>query len=353
MSSSIGENIRLTLFGQSHGPVVGMTLDGIPAGKRIDADILRRFLARRAPHGQPWATARTEADEPDFLSGLVDWVTCGAPLTAVIRNTDARPSDYACGIPRPSHADYTAHIKYGGFEDAAGGGHLSGRLTAAFCTAGGICMQLLEAEGIRIISRIASVAEIEDDGELLSSTADLPFPTVNAERGRAMITRITDAGKSGNSVGGVIECAVLGVPAGLGDPVFGGMGNRISALVFGIPGIKGIEFGAGFASSRMTGAENNDVFRVENGRIITRTNRCGGILGGITDGMPVTFRAAVKPTPSVSRPQQSVALDTLTDTSLTVTGRHDPCIVPRAVPCVEAAAALAVYDAFLGRKREL
>lgn len=348
--SQYGEHLRLTVFGQSHAPAIGMTLEGLPAGEAIDMEALQAFLERRAPGRNDWSTPRREADAPEFLSGLVGNVTCGAPLTAIIRNTNTRSGDYAnlAVVPRPGHADYTAQVKYGGQQDYAGGGAFSGRLTAPLCIAGGICIQLLKRRGIEIISRIASVGTAEDTAPLTCSTAEKPFPTVSDEAGTAMRVVIADAKAEGDSVGGVIECAVLGLPAGLGGPLFDGMEGRIASIVFGIPAVKGIEFGAGFASARLRGSENNDPFTVENGTVKTVSNRCGGILGGITDGMPLTFRAAFKPTPSIARAQQSVNLKTLTPETLRVTGRHDPCIVPRAVPCVEAAAAIAVYDALLG-----
>ena len=354
MSSSIGENIRLTLFGQSHSPAVGMTLEGIPAGKRLDMDQLSAFLARRAPGRNAWSTARKEADQPEFLSGLVDGVTCGVPLTAIIRNGDTRSGDYALlrDIPRPGHADYPAQIKYRGFQDVAGGGHFSARLTAPLCVAGGVCLQLLAAEGIRVFARILSIGDIQDQGELVSPVSDQEFPVVDAGRGLAMRNLIASVKAEGNSVGGIVECVVDGLPAGIGDPIFGGMENRISAIVFGIPAVKGIEFGAGFAVSRMTGAENNDAYGIRDGRIVPLSNHCGGVLGGLTVGTPLVFRAAFKPTPSIAAPQQSVRLSDLSNAELIVPGRHDPCVVPRAVPCVEAAAAIAVYDALLGRKKE-
>ena len=348
--SQYGEHLRLTIFGQSHASAIGMTLEGLPAGEAIDMEALQAFLERRAPGRNDWSTPRREADAPEFLSGLVGNVTCGAPLTAIIRNTNTRSGDYAnlAVVPRPGHADYTAQVKYSGHQDYAGGGAFSGRLTAPLCIAGGICIQLLKRRGIEIISRIASVGTAEDTAPLTCSTAEKPFPTVSDEAGTAMRAVIADAKAEGDSVGGVIECAVLGLPAGLGGPLFDGMEGRIASIVFGIPAVKGIEFGAGFASARLRGSENNDPFTVENGTVKTVSNRCGGILGGITDGMPLTFRAAFKPTPSIARAQQSVNLKTLTPETLRVTGRHDPCIVPRAVPCVEAAAAVAVYDALLG-----
>ena len=355
MSSSYGENLHLTIFGQSHSPAIGVTIEGIPAGEAVDLDALQRFLGRRAPGQNAWSTPRKEGDVPEFLCGLKDGRTCGAPMTAIIRNTNTRSGDYAAlaRTPRPGHADYTAQVKYFGAQDYAGGGHFSGRLTAPLCIAGGICLQLLEREGIQIISRIAAIAGVEDAGELTCSTAHKPFPTVSDAQGQKMQQAIAAARQEGDSVGGIVECAVLGLPAGLGDPMFGGMENRIASIVFGIPAVKGVEFGAGFAAAGLRGSENNDPFTVENGKVVTAANHCGGILGGITDGMPLTFRAAFKPTPSIAREQRSVDLTTMTPAALTVAGRHDPCIVPRAVPCVEAAAAIAVYDALLGRRKEM
>lgn len=352
--SSYGENLRITIFGQSHSPAIGVTVEGIPAGERIDTAELARFLARRAPGRNEWSTPRREADAPEFLSGLKDSVTCGAPLAAIIRNADTRSQDYAAlaDMPRPGHADYTAQVKYGGAQDSAGGGHFSGRLTAPLCIAGGICIQLLAREGITVISRIAAIADVEDEGALCASTAEKPFPTVSDERGEAMRAAIAAAKADGDSVGGVIECAVLGLPAGLGGPLFGGLEGRIAAAVFGIPAVKGIEFGAGFAAARMRGSENNDCFETSAGRVVTKSNNCGGILGGISDGMPLVFRAAVKPTPSIAAEQLTLNMKTMEETALHVPGRHDPCVVPRAVPCVEAAAAIAVYDALLARRKE-
>lgn len=354
MSSSYGENLRVHIFGESHGPAVGVTVEGIPAGEAVDLAELQRFLDRRAPGRNAWSTPRKEADVPEFLSGLREGKTCGTPLTAILKSANTRSGDYDAlrDVPRPGHADYTAWVKYGESRDSRGGGHFSGRLTAPLCVAGGICLQLLAREGITIISRVAAIGGVRDEGELTASTAEKAFPTVSDLAGEAMRAAIEAARAEGDSLGGIVECAVLGLPAGLGDPMFDGMENRVAAAVFGVPAVKGIEFGAGFAAAGLRGSENNDAFSVENGRIITKSNHCGGILGGITNGMPLTFRAAVKPTPSIARPQQSVDLNTGEIVPLTVTGRHDPCIVPRAVPCLEAAAAIAVYDALLARRKE-
>ena len=301
MSSEFGRTLRVGVFGQSHGAAIGVTVDGLPAGERIDLAELQAFLDRRRPGKSPLSTARKEADAPEFLSGLRDGVTCGSPLCAVIYNSDQHSSDYTelADKPRPSHADYTAWAKWGGQADMRGGGHFSGRLTAPLCIAGGMQRLILAAR------------EAQD------------------------------------SVGGIVECAAIGLPAGLGDPMFDGMENRLASALFGIPAVKGVEFGAGFGASRLRGSENNDAFRVEDGRIVTETNRAGGILGGITTGMPLTLRVGIKPTPSIGRPQKTVSLARMENTELTIRGRHDPCIAHRAVPVVEAVTACVLLDLLL------
>ncbi len=355
MSSTYGEHLRLTIFGQSHSAAIGVTVEGLPAGFPIDMAALQSFLERRAPGRDKNSTSRREPDVPEFLSGLTGNVTCGAPLTAIIRNTNTRSGDYSEleRKPRPGHADYTAYVKYGASRDYAGGGHFSGRLTAPLCIAGGICLQLLQREGIEVRARIRSVAGVTDDAPFTQSVAHKSFPTVSDAAGEVMQQRIAAARAEGDSVGGIVECIVTGAPAGLGDPMFGGMENRIAAALFGIPAVKGVEFGDGFEAAKLRGSENNDPFRVADGRVITATNHCGGILGGITSGMPLIVRAAFKPTPSIAKEQDTVDLHTLENTRLTIHGRHDPCIVHRAVPCMEAAVAIAVYDAFLQRKKEI
>ena len=354
MNSTYRGNISFTIFGQSHSPAIGVTVEGLPTGFAPDLEELSRFMARRAPGRNDYSTPRKEDDIPEFLSGLQDGKLCGAPLTAIIRNNNTRSKDYdeLRVKPRPGHADYTAQVKFGGAQDYRGGGHFSGRLTAPLCIVGGLCKQLLAQEGITVISRIAEIGGVCDTGELLASTAQKSFPVVDDAAGEAMQKAILSAKAEGDSVGGIIECAILGAPAGLGDPMFGGMENRISQLVFGIPAVKGVAFGAGFDAARMRGSENNDPFAISDGKVVTRTNHCGGILGGITNGMPIVFHAAVKPTPSIGIEQDTVNLSTMENDKLTVVGRHDPCIVPRAVPCVEAAAAIAVYDALLEWRKE-
>ena len=344
-----GAVLRLSVFGQSHAEAVGMTLEGLPAGLPVNLDVLQSFLNRRAPGRNDWSTPRKEEDRPEFLCGLKEGKTCGAPLTAIIRNRNTRSGDYEQlrQIPRPGHADYTARLRYGDAWDGAGGGQFSGRLTAPLCIAGGVLLQMLEARGIRIDTRIRSVAGIEDASPFTESVARKEFPTVSDEAGDAMKKAIAAARAEGDSVGGVTECVVTGVPGGLGGPMFDGVENRIAQLAFAIPAVKGIEFGSGFQAAEMRGSQNNDAFAVEDGRIVTETNHAGGILGGITTGMPVVFRVAVKPTPSIAMPQKSVNLKTLQPETLCITGRHDPCIVPRAVPVVEAIAAIAIADLVL------
>ena len=357
MSSTYGENLKLSIFGQSHGVAIGMTLDGIPAGLPVDTDALQVFLNRRAPGQNDWSTPRKEADRPEFLSGILDGYTCGAPIAAVIYNKNTRSGDYANlkDCPRPGHADFTAQIKYGGFQDAAGGGHFSGRLTAPLCIAGGLCKQWLEGMGIRIFAHISDIAGISDTPlDPLAPDMDSiqpEFPVINQDAGARMRAVISTARSDGDSVGGIVECAVTSLPAGVGEPMFGGVESRIAQIVYGVPAVKGVEFGAGFAAAKLRGSQNNDDYVISDGQIHTVTNNSGGILGGITTGMPLIFRAALKPTPSISRPQQSVSLSKREMQELIVKGRHDPCIVPRAVPVIEAAAAIAIFDMILGNTR--
>lgn len=350
MSSTYGEILKLSIFGQSHGPAIGMTLDGIPAGLPVDFDELQRFLGRRAPGQGAFTTARKEADQPDFLSGIVNGYTCGAPIAAAITNTNTRSGDYENlkECPRPGHADFPAQIKYGGYQDVAGGGHFSGRLTAPLCIAGGLCKQWLERKNIRIGAHISAIAGVTDDRmDWVNPDLDkiqTDFPVINSSAGNKMQEEIAKAKVEGDSVGGIVECFVTGLPAGLGDPMFDGVENKLAQIIYGIPAVKGLEFGAGFASSNLFGSQNNDSYVIENGKVKTLTNNAGGILGGITTGMPVVFQVAIKPTPSIAKAQQSVNLKALENQELSVHGRHDPCIVPRAVPVIEAAAAIAIYD---------
>ena len=354
MNSTYGENLKLTIFGESHGPAIGMTLDGIPAGLPVDLEKLQSFLNRRAPGQNEWSTPRKEEDRPEFLGGLLDGYTCGAPIAAVIYNKNTRSGDYdnLKNCPRPGHADYTAQVKYGGFQDAAGGGHFSGRLTAPLCITGGLCKQWLEEMGIRIGAHILAIGECGDvyftptAPELDQIHTD--FPTISEEAAISMRDCIVLAKAQGDSVGGIIECAVTGLPAGIGEPMFGGVESRIAQIIYGIPAVKGVEFGVGFECACLPGSQSNDDFEIIDGKIVTQTNQAGGILGGITNGMPVIFSVAMKATPSIAAAQQSVSLSTMENTTLEIKGRHDPCIVPRAVPVIEAAAAIAIYDMILG-----
>ena len=333
MASIFGKNVKISIFGQSHSAAIGVVIDGLPAGIKLDQEKLQSFLDRRAPGQSRYTTARKEGDRPEFLSGLVDGTTCGAPLAAVIRNTNTRSSDYdnIRDVPRPGHADYTAHIKYGGFEDVSGGGHFSGGLTAPLCVAGGIALQILEQKGVSVSASILEIGGSRED----------PFG------------KIEEARREGDSVGGVIQCTAEGLPPGIGEPMFDGLENRIAQAVFAIPAVKGIEFGRGFEAARLRGSENNDQFCYDGERVRTRTNNHGGILGGISSGMPVVFRVAIKPTPSISIEQDSISYSREENVRIAVRGRHDPCIVPRAVPCVEAACALAIYDLMLeGEKKQ-
>lgn len=357
MSSILtGKNLQVSVFGQSHSKAIGAVIDGLPAGFSVDEEKVRRFMARRAPGKAKFATSRKEADSPVVLSGLLDGVTCGAPLGVLIENTNTRSADYdnLRLTPRPAHSDYAAAVRYNGFNDISGGGHFSGRLTAPLCYAGAICLQILEEKGVFVRAHIASVANIADTpfDKVNVQTDDIAakaFPVLSDAQGEKMQAAIETARKDCDSVGGVIECAVAGLPAGIGDPMFDGVENQLAKNLFGIPAVKGLEFGSGFAGSTLRGSQNNDAFCVaQNGEIRTATNNHGGILGGITSGMPVVFRVAMKPTPSIAKEQQSVNLETKTEETLKIVGRHDPCIVPRAVPVVEAVTAITVLDMLLG-----
>lgn len=334
MSSSYGDNFRISIFGESHASAIGVTIEGLPAGSTVDSGKLQAFLERRAPGRDAFSTSRREADAPEFLCGVKNGIATGAPITAIIRNSDTRSNDYAnlANVPRPGHADYPAEVKFGGCQDRAGGGHFSGRLTAPLCIAGGIALQQLERLGVSVSARAVRIG-----GE------------TEPERMEAAIAAARD---EGDSVGGVVEAEICGLPAGVGDPMFGGLENRIAQIVFGIPAVKGIEFGKGFAVADLKGSENNDPYGIVDGKVVPLTNHAGGILGGISTGAPVVFRVAFKPTPSIAKEQDSVDLEKMQPAKLVVKGRHDPCVVLRAIPCVEAAAAVAVFDAVLGCRRE-
>lgn len=351
MSSMTGNKIKISVFGQSHSEGIGVVIDSLPAGKKIDLEKVYEFMERRAPGRSILSTQRKEADKPEILSGLVNGVTCGVPLCAVIRNTNTRSADYnnIADTPRPSHADFSGFMRYNGFNDVAGGGHFSGRLTAPLCFAGAVCMQVLEEMGIKIQAHILRIKDVSDESFNPVSVAEMnigkkPFPVINEKAGEKMRAEIDKARLDCNSVGGIIECAVTGLRAGLGNPMFDGVENMLAKNIFGIPAVKGIEFGNGFAAAGLFGSENNDDFCIENGEIKTVTNNSGGINGGITNGMPIIFRAAFKPTPSIYKEQNSVSIKDKTEKKLKIEGRHDPCIVPRAVPVVEAVTAFTILD---------
>ena len=340
--------MRHMIFGESHGPAIGVVLEGVPAGLELDLEKVQWELDRRRPGKDPTATARKEADKVEVLSGLFEGKTTGAPLAMVIYNSDQHSKDYEAirYTPRPSHGDYAGFIKSGGCLDYRGGGHFSGRLTAPLTAAGAVAKQVLERKGVWVGAHISSIYGICDSplGELdeMKDVANKPFPVLNDEKGEEMRQAILEAKEQQDSVGGAVECAVYGLPAGLGAPDFGCNVEGIFAqYLFAVPAVKGVDFGAGAAFSLMRGSEANDPFAVENGKVVTTTNNAGGINGGITNGMPVVFEATFRPTASISLPQQSVDLRTGEETEIEIHGRHDPCIVPRAVPVVEAAAALA------------
>lgn len=359
MASVYGTSITLSIFGQSHSPAIGFSLDGVPAGIAIDTEQVQQLLDRRAPGRSRTATARRETDTVEFIAGLTDGHTNGAPIAGIIRNGDTRSRDYdeLRRIPRPGHADYPAYVKYRGYHDVAGGGHFSGRLTAPLCAAGAIACQALESRGICIVAHISSLGTEPildmplDPLHLNPSQATLiranALPCVSTAAASAMHDAILGAKAEQDSIGGIIECAAYGMPAGIGDPMFDGIENRIAQIAFGIPAVKGIEFGAGFQAARMLGSQNNDPYRVSDGEVAVQSNNAGGILGGITTAAPIIWRMAVKPTPSIAQTQASIDLEHMSDVDLSIHGRHDPCIVPRAVPVAEAACALALMDALL------
>lgn len=361
MSSNWGNNIKISIFGESHSKSIGVVVDGLPAGEEINLETLGHFMARRSSMGGKTDTPRMEADFPEIQSGFLDGHTCGTPICAVIQNTNTRSADYnqLKETARPGHADYTGYVRYHGYNDIRGGGHFSGRLTAPLVFAGGICKQILANRGIDIGAHIYSIADVLDDpinpvhisrSELLA-TSEQTFPVFNKDAAEKMKLRIDEARRDGDSVGGQIECIILGVPAGMGSPMFDGVENRIASIIFGIPAIKGLEFGTGFDLASMKGSQANDAFVVEGGEICTTTNNNGGILGGISNGMPIVFRVAVKPTASISQEQKTVNFVKKENTTIAIHGRHDPCIVRRAVPCVEAAAAIALTDLLFGQYR--
>ena len=349
-----GNDIKISIFGESHGNGIGVVIDGLPSGEKLDMDEIYLQMSRRAPGKDKAATPRLEKDIPEILSGILNDTTTGTPLCAVIRNTNTRSQDYGnvMASPRPSHGDYTGYIRYNGFNDVRGGVHFSGSLTAPLVFAGAVCCQILEKRGIKIAAHISSIGDIEDErfnpvnipNELTDRLSKAVFGLIDESREEKMRELIEECRMSQDSIGGTIECAVTGMPVGAGSPMFDGVENVVSSIVFGIPAVKGIEFGSGFDGSKLRGSQNNDEFYYDGDIVKTRTNNHGGILGGITSGMPIIFRVAVKPTPSISQKQNTVDLKEHKDSVLEIHGRHDPCIVVRAVPVIEAAAAIAMIN---------
>lgn len=352
MKNTFGQSVAITLFGESHGEEIGAVLDGLAPGLVVDEDFIRHQLSLRRPQGKI-STARVEADEFRIVSGVFEGRTTGTPLCILIPNTNTRSKDYSKGLPRPGHADYTAECKYHGYQDYRGGGHFSGRITAALVAAGAIAISALRDRGILIgthISRLSSICDrtfeqLESD---LESLGDMTFPVLDSNAAAQMREAIEDAAREGDSVGGVLETAVSGLPAGVGEPWFDTVEGMLAHALFSIPAIKGVEFGDGFAMADVRGSEANDAWYMHNGPV-TQTNHNGGVNGGITNGMPLVFRCAVKPTPTIAKEQDSISLTTGKEGKITAGGRHDPCIAHRAAVVVDAVAALALCDLLIGR----
>lgn len=358
MSSMFGDKIKLSIFGESHGLGIGVIIDGFPAGLEIDLEEVRKEMKRRAPGRNEMSTPRKEKDEVIIQSGIFQGKTTGTPICGMILNTNQNSKDYSYlkNIMRPSHADYSGNIKYKGYNDYRGGGSFSGRLTAPLVFAGALAKQCLKEYKIFIGAHISSVGKIKDDSfntltetkEQFDKISEKKIPVINDKVLLNMEKEISSARENKNSIGGKIECIAINVPAGIGEPFFDSVESRLSHMLFSIPAVKGVEFGLGFELSEIYGDEANDpIYIDDNDEIKTKTNNNGGILGGITNGMPILFRVAVKPTPSIGKPQETVNLETRKNTILEVNGRHDPCIVQRAVPVVESAAAIVILDLLL------
>lgn len=354
MSGMWGNNIKISIFGESHGSSIGITMDNLPPGFTLDMKEIMREMKRRAPGNNDLSTLRKEDDEPEILSGYFEGRTTGTPLCAIIRNKDNKSKDYSKikDIMRPGHGDYPGYVKYNGFNDYRGGGHFSGRITAPLVFAGAICKQILSEEKIEIVAHIQSIGEIKDksfldcdlDKELINSLKYEEFPLINKILEDKMKNEILNARKEGDSVGGVIECMILGMKAGIGSPFFDSVESTIAHLMFSVPAVKGIEFGRGFDITKIRGSKANDEYYLDGKEIKTKTNNNGGISGGITNGMPIIFRVAIKPTPSIYREQSSVNIFTMEETTLKIEGRHDPSIVQRALPVIEGVSAIGILD---------
>ena len=354
MSSITGNNLKLSVFGESHGEAIGCVIDGLPAGVELDIEQINKEMARRAPGKDKTSTPRKEADAPKILSGVLNGITTGAPLAIIIENNNTKSTDYENlkKIPRPSHSDYPAFVKFGGNNDVRGGGHFSARLTAPIVFAGAVAKQILAEKGVFIGAHIKRIGEICDEGfdvngitkEQLLSLSSKSFSVINENAEEKMRAEIEKYRLDGNSVGGEIECAAIGLPVGVGGNIFDTAEGRISSFVFGVPAVKGIQFGLGFDFAKQNGKAVNDGYEIKDGKVALVSNNNGGILGGMTSGAPIVFSVAMKPTPSISLPQKSVNLETMENEELVIKGRHDPCVAVRAVPVIEAAAALAILD---------
>ena len=354
MSSVIGDKIKLSIFGESHGEAIGCVIDGLPAGIKIDMNAVYKDMQRRAPGKDKTATPRLEKDIPHILSGMLDNVTTGAPLAMVIENTNTKSGDYSnlMTVPRPGHSDYPAYVKYGGNNDIRGGGHFSGRLTAPLVFAGSVAKQILSQMGVTIGAHIKQIGSVCDavsdlnktDKSLLDTLSSSPFSLIDETREQAMRDEIEKARLSLDSVGGIIECFAVGLPVGLGGNMFDTVEGKLASILFGVPAVKGVEFGIGFGFADKRASEVNDQYEIKNGRVATLSNNNGGVLGGMTDGAPLSVSVAIKPTPSIAKKQKSVNLLTMENAELEIHGRHDPCIVVRAVPVIECAVALGLLD---------
>lgn len=359
MSSMWGKNIKLSIFGESHGNCVGITINGIPAGTEIDLDYINNFLDKRRAKNEIYSTSRCEADMPEIISGVYAGCATGSPITSVFKNNDINSKVYNVDIIRPSHADYPAFIKYSGFNDARGGGHFSGRLTAPLCFAGAICSLVLKTYDITCVSHINSIYDICDDSfnptdipnDLILKLKNSNFPLINEKIKDVMLSFIKSAKMDLDSIGGSVECAITGVSPGVGEPFFASIESHISSLLFSIPAVKAVEFGAGTLISTLKGSAANDEYYIDNGKIKTNTNNNGGILGGLSTGMPIIARAFFKPTASIPKPQRTVNIKTRANETLCIKGRHDSCIVPRATICVESACAIAILDLLLEKRK--
>lgn len=363
MSSMWGSKLKLSIFGESHGEAIGVVIDNLPPGIELNLDCINKQMMRRAPGKSKLSTPRNENDLYHILSGYFNHKTTGAPLCAIIYNEDIKSKDYSVlkDNMRPGHSDYPAHIKYLGFNDYRGGGHFSGRITAPLLFAGAVAMQILEKRNIYIGSRIKSIYNIEDNNfttehiteKSLFNFKNMEFPVISDEKGNEMKSEILKAKEEGDSVGGIIETFIINVPAGLGQPFFDSVESKLSHMLFSIPSVKGIEFGNGYDITKMRGSSANDSYYIEKDMILSHSNNNGGIIGGITSGIPVIFRTAIKPTPSISLLQQTINVSLMENTALQIEGRHDPCIVPRALPVIEGAAAIVILDLILERDGEL